>query len=361
MSASFLGRTGRGRALTLPDMLSARTLALVALLAVGCRAEGPGEGPDGERPDGRVLDGAGADGAGADGASADGAGADGAQLDAGPTDGAGLDGAEHDGAVDAGRPVVDRGVEPGVDRGEPAPSPIPPSPAAGPPARYGYAVRAQWPHDTDAFTQGLVFRDGLLYESTGLRGRSSVRVGRLGEVEPRSRHALEARYFGEGLAVVGERLVQLTWQSGVGFVYDRATLAPVGEFRYGGEGWGLTYDGARLIMSDGTSRLRFLDPRTFAEVGGVEVRDAGVAVTRLNELEYIDGEVFANVWLTDRIARIDPLDGRVRGWVDLTGLRPVGAEDVLNGIAWDAVGRRLLVTGKLWPTIFEIALVPIGE
>ncbi len=322
---------------------------------------------DGSRLDGSRLDGAPLDAGQVDRGKPDGGGFDGGGFDRGGFEDGASDATAADatiepsgdaGRVDAGR--VDAGrVDAGLaDAGLAV---IPPSPAAGPPALYGYRVRARWPHDTNAFTQGLLYLDGLLYESTGLRGRSSVRVGRLGEVEPLVERDLEARYFGEGLAAVDDRLVMLTWQSGVGFVYDRATLAPRGEFRYGGEGWGLTYDGARLIMSDGTARLRFLDPVTFAEVGSVEVHDEGAPVSRLNELEFIEGEVFANVWLTDRIVRIDPASGRVRGWVDLTGLRPAGAEDVLNGIAWDAAGERLLVTGKLWPTIFDIRLVRLGE
>jgi glutamine cyclotransferase len=238
--------------------------------------------------------------------------------------------------------------------------PIPPAPAAGPAVWFDAVVLDRFPHDPTAFTQGLAFVDERIYESTGLRGRSTVRIGRLETGEELRRHALAAQYFGEGLTAVGDRLVQVTWQSGAGFVYDRATLAPVDAFAYAGEGWGLAFDGRRLILSDGSARLRFLDPVSYAEIGEVTVRDAGRPVERLNELEFIDGEVFANVWLTDRIARIDPVDGRVAGWVDLTGLRPPEAQDgdaVLNGIAWDAAGRRLLVTGKRWPVIYSIRLV----
>lgn len=241
-----------------------------------------------------------------------------------------------------------------------APHPIPPAPADGPPAWYDVEILARFPHDPAAFTQGLVYDDGLLYESTGLRGESTVRIVRLETGAILRRHDLAARYFGEGLARVDDRLVQLTWQSGEGFVYDRATLAPIDRFAYAGEGWGLAFDGARLVMSDGTARLRFLHPDSYAEIGEVTVRDAGRPVDRLNELEVIDGEVFANVWFTDHIARIDPRDGRVAGWIDLSAIRPpeVRGEDVLNGIAWDAAGRRLLVTGKRWPVIYAVRLVP---
>ncbi|MCB9529932.1 MAG: glutaminyl-peptide cyclotransferase [Myxococcales bacterium] len=237
---------------------------------------------------------------------------------------------------------------------------MPPAPAAGPPAVYDAVVLDRFPHDPAAFTQGLVYLDGLLYESTGLRGQSTVRIEHLETGEVLQRHALDARYFGEGLAAVDDRLVQVTWQSGAGFVYGRADLAPRGGFAYAGEGWGLAYDGARLILSDGTARLRFLDAVGYGELGSVMVHDGATAVTRLNELELIDGELFANVWLTDRIARIDPHDGRVSGWIELAPLRPAGAggDDVLNGIAWDAAGRRLLVTGKRWPVIYAVRLVP---
>ncbi|MCB9544163.1 MAG: glutaminyl-peptide cyclotransferase [Myxococcales bacterium] len=237
---------------------------------------------------------------------------------------------------------------------------MPPAPTDGPPAWYDVEILARYPHDPAAFTQGLVYDGGLLYESTGLRGESTVRIVRLETGAVLRRHDLAARYFGEGLARVDDRLVQLTWQSGEGFVYDRATLAPIGGFAYAGEGWGLAFDGARLVMSDGTARLRFLDPDSYAEIGDVTVRDAGRPVERLNELEVIDGEVFANVWFTDRIARIDPRDGRVAGWIDLSAIRPpeVRGDDVLNGIAWDAAGRRLLVTGKRWPVIYAVRLVP---
>ena len=227
---------------------------------------------------------------------------------------------------------------------------------------YTYRVVNVYPHDPDAFTQGLVFENGVLYEGTGLWGYSSLRKVALETGTVLQLCALSSQYFGEGIVIWADQIVQLTWRSYVGFVYDKGSFAPLREFSYPTEGWGITHDGSRLIMSDGTSTLRFWDPETFAEVGQVEVRDNGVPVTRLNELEYIEGEVYANVWQTDRIARIDPQTGQVVGWIDLTGLLGVGssrkAADVLNGIAYDAENDRLFVTGKLWPQLFEIELIP---
>lgn len=226
---------------------------------------------------------------------------------------------------------------------------------------YGYAVVRTYPHDPTAFTQGLQYLDGVLYEGTGLYGRSSVRKVRLETGEVLQRHDLAAPYFGEGIAIWGAALYQLTWRSGVAFVYDRETLALRRTFRYSGEGWGLTHDGRLLIMSDGSDRLRLLDPPTFAERGRVPVTAAGTPVARLNELEYVRGEILANVWQTDYVARIDPATGHVRGWIDLRGLltpEEAARADVLNGIAYDAGGDRLFVTGKLWPKLFEIRLRP---
>lgn len=227
---------------------------------------------------------------------------------------------------------------------------------------YTYRVVNAYPHDRGAFTQGLVYLDGTLYEGTGLYGQSSLRRVDLQTGAVLQQRDLDAQYFGEGIAVVGDRIMQLTWQSNVGFVYDRASFEPVDQWSYPTEGWGLTYDGTRLIMSDGTATLRFLDPQTFAEIGSIDVADANGPVTRLNELEYVNGEIWANVWQTDRIARIDPQTGGVVGWIDLTGL--LSAEDraepvdVLNGIAYDAESKRVFVTGKLWPKLFEIEIVP---
>jgi glutamine cyclotransferase len=225
----------------------------------------------------------------------------------------------------------------------------------------GYDVVRTYPHDPRAFTQGLFFLDGFLYEGTGLNGQSGIRKVKLENGEVVQVRELEEKYFGEGIAAVGDTIVQLTWQGGVGFVYDRATLERRRSFTYTGEGWGLTYDGTRLIMSDGTPVLRFLDPKTFAVMGRLEVKDAGRPVDELNELEMVKGEIFANVWGTDRIARISPKTGAVTGWIDLRGLlSPAEAAgvDVLNGIAYDPATDRLFVTGKLWPKLFEIRIKP---
>lgn len=228
-----------------------------------------------------------------------------------------------------------------------------------------YRVVRSYPHDRDAYTQGLVFRDGLFYESTGLHGQSTLRKVRLDSGEVLQARRLDARYFGEGLALVGKELIQLTWQTEIGFVYDLETFELKRTFRYKGEGWGLAYDGTRLVMSDGSEVLRFLDPSTLRETGRLTVRDAGVPVMQLNELEIVKGEIFANVYQTDRIARISPRTGKVTGWIDLSGLlspRDAAGLDpanaVLNGIAYDSGADRLFVTGKLWPKLFEIQVVP---
>jgi glutaminyl-peptide cyclotransferase len=227
---------------------------------------------------------------------------------------------------------------------------------------YGYRVVHVYPHDPQAFTQGLIFRDGVLYESTGLNGQSSLRKVKLETGEVLQQRDVDRQYFAEGLTDWGDRLVQLTWQTGIGFLYDRATFKPIGTFPYKGEGWGLTHDRTRLIMSDGSANLRFLDPATLGETGRVEVRDGNGPVKNLNELEVVRDEVYANIWQTERIARIAIATGRVTGWIDLAGLKATlprtGPADVMNGIAYDAAGDRLCVTGKWWPRLFEIALVP---
>jgi glutaminyl-peptide cyclotransferase len=229
---------------------------------------------------------------------------------------------------------------------------------------YGYTVVRAYPHDRDAFTQGLQYVDGFLYEGTGLNGRSSIRKVKLETGEVLKRHDVAEKFFGEGITVWKSQLFQLTWQSGTAFMYDLATFSPRRTFRYQGEGWGLTHDATALIMSDGTEYLRFIDPDTFAERRRVRVTAAGSALKNLNELEYVKGEVFANVWQTDYIARIDPASGRVTGYIDLRGLltpREAAGVDVMNGIAYDAAGDRFFVTGKLWPKLFEIKLVPRGR
>lgn len=241
-----------------------------------------------------------------------------------------------------------------------------PLPAAAGIPHYTYRIVNSYPHDRGAFTQGLVFarENGvdILYEGTGLNGRSSLRRVVLQTGEILQQYDLPEQYFGEGIATYGNEIVQLTWQSNVGFVYDKDTFALLEEFHYPTEGWGITHDGQRFIMSDGTATLHFLDLNTLEEIGRVEVRDENGPLTRLNELEYIEGEVYANVWQTDRIARISPQSGHVVGWIDLAGL--LSEEDrqepvnVLNGIAYDAENERLFVTGKLWPKLFEIELIP---
>ncbi len=220
----------------------------------------------------------------------------------------------------------------------------------------------EYPHDPSAFTQGLVYADGHLYESTGLEGASELRQVDLETGKIIRRRALGSDEFGEGLTDWDGRLLQLTWTGMRGFIYERTSLAVSGTFRYAGEGWGLTHDGRRLILSDGTAVLRFLDPETFREIGRLPVHDEGRAVPRLNELEYVRGEVYANVWQSDRVARISPETGAVLGWIDLAGLlsaadlrHPV---DVLNGIAYDPGRERLFVTGKWWPKLFEIIVGP---
>jgi glutamine cyclotransferase len=243
----------------------------------------------------------------------------------------------------------------------PLPAPATPTPAGAPTPIYGYEIVNVYPHDRDAFTQGLVFHDGTLYEGTGRRGRSTLRKVDLESGQVLQLYNLPAQFFGEGVTVYGDRIFQLTWQSHVGFVYGKENFELLQEFHYPNEGWGLTHDGERLIMSDGTATLHFLDPETLAETGRLEVLAEGRPVTRLNELEYVQGEIYANVWLTERVARIDPQTGQVSGWIELAGLLSpedrAQTVDVLNGIAYDAENERLFVTGKLWPKLFEIKLV----
>jgi glutamine cyclotransferase len=223
---------------------------------------------------------------------------------------------------------------------------------------YTYAIVNTYPHDPEAFTQGLVFDDGTLYEGTGLWGESTLRRVDLETGSVLQRVALASQYFGEGVTILDDRIIQLTWRSNIGFVYDRGSFDLLDTFAYPTEGWGITHDGTHLIMSDGTSTLYFLDPETFEETRRVTVADYNGPVTRLNELEYIRGEVYANVWRTDQIARIDPGTGRVLGWIDLGGLLDpadiTSPVDVLNGIAYDVETGRIFVTGKWWPRLFEI-------
>jgi glutamine cyclotransferase len=216
-----------------------------------------------------------------------------------------------------------------------------------------------YPHDPTAFTQGLEYRDGFLYEGTGLQRRSAIRRVELETGKVLQELKIGPGYFGEGITVSAGKLFQLTWRDKTGFVYDVKTFRLIRNFSYFGEGWGLTHDDTSLIMSDGTSALRFLETTRFSERRRVKVMDAGTAIPNLNELEMIKGEIWANVWQTDYIARISPKDGHVTGWVNLKGLLPAsagGKPDVLNGIAYDSAKDRIFVTGKLWPRLFEIKL-----
>lgn len=225
-----------------------------------------------------------------------------------------------------------------------------------------YKVVNTFPHDREAFTQGLAFEDGVLYEGTGREGRSELRKIELETGNVLQTHKLPDEFFGEGITVYGDNIIQLTYLSNIGFVYKKDTFELLREFNYPTAGWGITNDGKHLIMSDGTLKLYFLDPKTFEQVRQIEVYDRGVSVWWLNELEYVEGQIYANVWPTERIARISPETGRVLGWIDMKGLltqqdysRPV---DVLNGIAYDKKNGRLFVTGKFWPKLFEIKLIP---
>jgi len=231
-----------------------------------------------------------------------------------------------------------------------------------PVAYYRYKVIKSYPHDTRDFTQGLVYRDGFLYEGTGLYGESILtrRELKSGRIIKKSR--LPRKYFGEGIALFDDKIIQLTWKSRKGFCYDRETFRLLGEFSYKTEGWGLTHDGTRLILSDGTDTLRFLDPNTYAETGRVKVRHNGRPLRQINELEFIDGKIYANVLPTDYIVIISPQTGHTTGVIDLRGLYrppPQASNDaILNGIAYIPESKHLLVTGKRWPKIYEIQLVP---
>jgi len=225
-----------------------------------------------------------------------------------------------------------------------------------------YQIVHTYPHDRNAYTQGLMYLDGHLYESTGLNGQSSLRVEELETGRILQLHSVSSNYFAEGLAPWGSTLIQLTWQDHVALVYDRSTLHFLRTLPCEGEGWGLTADDKEMILSDGTATLRFMDPATFKVLRRVTVTDHGRPVTQLNELESVHGQIYANIWHSDRIARIAPATGKVLGFIDLTGLLPASQrsspEAVLNGIAYDAARNRLFVTGKLWPSLFEIRVIP---
>jgi glutaminyl-peptide cyclotransferase len=228
---------------------------------------------------------------------------------------------------------------------------------------YGYQIVNTYPHDTGAFTEGLFYFNGFLYESTGQNGQSSIRKVKLETGEVLQKREISENYFGEGIINWKDKLYELTWQTEVGFIYNFETFAPQGQFHYPGEGWSMTTDGKRIIMDDGTPEIRFWDPETLEEkLPRLTVTADGQPVQRLNELEWVNGEIYANIWETDRIARIDPKSGKVVGWIDCSGLlapgeRTAGSDSVLNGIAYDAAHNRLFVTGKNWPKLFEIRLV----
>ncbi len=236
----------------------------------------------------------------------------------------------------------------------------PPTSTATPssPPRYTVRIVNTYPHDPGAFTQGLVFANGILFEGTGLRGQSTLRKVDLTSGEVTQSLALDPELFGEGITLFNGRIFQITLTSGIGFIYDPQSFSKQGEFSYTPEGWGLTHDGRQLIMSDGSAELRFLDPDSLQETSRITVVDRGQPVQWLNELEYVEGEIYANVWQSDVIARISPDTGEVMGWIDLSGL--IGDETqagILNGIAYDSETGRLFVTGKNWPSLFEIELV----
>lgn len=257
---------------------------------------------------------------------------------------------------------------PATETAVPAPPPtttIPARESSGLAPTYTYEIINSYPHDPAAFTQGLIYLDGELYEGTGLYGQSSLRQVDLETGSVLTNTAISEQYFGEGITVFDDKIYQLTWQNQTGFIYDQDTFELIETFSYPTEGWGLTHDGSQLIMSDGTNNLYFLDPDTLAVNGRLPVQDQGNPVVRLNELEYINGEIYANIWQTNHIVRIDPQTGQVTAWIDLTGLLSPESltqpADVLNGIAYDAENGRLFVTGKLWPLLFEIKLIEASE
>jgi len=242
----------------------------------------------------------------------------------------------------------------------PSPTPtatITPSPTITP-IDYTYKIVNTYPHDTGAFTEGLIYSDGYLYESTGLNGQSSIRRVDLTTGDVMQEHSLPSQYFGEGMTIIDNRVIQLTWRSNIGFIYDKNTLAVLSNFTYPTEGWGLTFNGTQLIMSDGTSNLYFLNATTFQRTGQVYVHDGDSPIVNINELEYVNGDVYANIWHLNKIAIINPENGQVKGWIDLTGLPALlqKGNNVLNGIAYDQQNDRLFVTGKQWSNLYQITL-----
>jgi glutamine cyclotransferase len=243
----------------------------------------------------------------------------------------------------------------------PPPNPNPPQNTTPPAPLYSYEVINTWHHDPEAFIQGLQFYNGELYESTGLKGRSSLRRVELTTGKVLQKIDVGNEYFAEGMTILDGKIYQLTYQTHIGFIYDLKTFAKIGSWQYQGEGWGLTTDGKELIMTNGSNKIMFLDPSSLAITRTIEVIDEGMPVENLNELEFIKGEIYANIWQTDRAIRIDPASGKINGWLDLSGLlmpmERTEKVDVLNGIAYDEKGDRLFVTGKLWPKLFEIKLI----
>lgn len=229
-------------------------------------------------------------------------------------------------------------------------------------AAWTYEVVNTYPHDREAFTQGLVYENGILYEGTGLRRRSELRKVELQTGKVLQKYELPDKYFGEGITIFGDKIIQLTYQSNIGFVYDKETFELLKEFNYPTEGWGITHNGKHLIMSDGTPMLYFLNPETFEQIRSVMVFDKDKSVWGLNELEFIEGQIYANIWLNDRIVIIEPLTCKVTAWIDMKGLLTNQERnekvDVFNGIAYDPNNKRLFVTGKFWPKLFEIKLIP---
>ena len=230
------------------------------------------------------------------------------------------------------------------------------------PVHYTYKIINTYPHDREAFTEGLVFSDGILYEGTGLNGKSSIRKVELQTGKVMQIHNLPVEYFGEGITLYKDRLIELTWKSHTGFIYNKDSFELLQSLSYPTEGWGITFDSKRLIMSDGTSTLYFWDPDTLQTIGSIQVHDGNTLINNINELEYIDGKIYAIIWLTNNIAVINPDNGLVTGWIDLSGILPAqnytSPENILNGLAYDSTDNRIFITGKLWPYLFEIKIVP---
>jgi len=324
-----------------------------------------GETAEGERPEGEPAEGETQEGEPAEGETAAGEPGEGEATEGEPSEGEVEEGEASEGEPVEGEPVEGMPVE---GEGQTAAllsfEFVNNDPAPGVTETYTYEVLDTFPHDTSAFTQGLVFDDGEFFEGTGIRGESNLRRVDLVSGMVLQQVDLDAQFFGEGITTFGDEIYQLTWVGQTGFVYDRTTFEQLRTVSYQTEGWGITHDGERFIMTDGTDVVRFRDPETFQVMSEIAVTDEnGDPVVRLNEIEYINGSIFANVWLTDFIVRIDPDTGNVTAWLDFTGLFPIEmrvsrTNDVLNGIAYDVETDRLFVTGKRWPEIFLVRLLP---